>query len=375
MIERARAEAKRRRKRAKRPLPTWTHPLIYGAVRGAAATTQIVGLDTSVRAMRSVGGAFAKLPSNRKRLARAVDNLAWCFPDWSPERRAACAVEAYRHLFSLAVEMSAAPRVIASDGYAAYVEWGRIGEGFRLICSERPALLVTGHCGNWELLGTVLAALGLPMHALYRPLDMKPLDEWAQRSRSARGLVLVDKFGAARSLPRLMRDKAIIGFIADQNAGDGGLFVPFFDRLASAYKTIGLLAMRYRAPVICGHAVRLHGLDGRQDREPGAVPPGFRYRVEINDIIRPEDWDGQPDPLFYITARYRRAIEEMVRVAPEQYLWMHRYWKSRPRHEREGRELPGRLADKIRALPWMDEHAVDRVVERSRRDAREMASR
>ena len=65
----------------------------------------------------------------------------------------------------------------------------------------------------------------------------------------------------------------------------------------------------------------------------------------------------------------------MVRAAPEQYLWMHRIWKSRPRHERQGRAVPNALIDKLRALPWMDEAAVSRVVEDSNRLSHAAAGR
>jgi KDO2-lipid IV(A) lauroyltransferase len=74
--------------------------------------------------------------------------------------------------------------------------------------------------------------------------------------------------------------------------------------------------------------------------------------------------------LFYVTARYRRAIEMQVRRAPDQYLWMHRIWRSRPRFERMNRPFPGSLADKLRTLPWMTEADLEAVKEHSRRDAR-----
>ena len=92
------------------------------------------------------------------------------------------------------------------------------------------------------------------------------------------------------------------------------------------------------------------------------------YRFDIHDVIRPEDWKDAPDPLFYITARYRRSIENMVRTAPEQYFWMHRVWKSRPRHERLRKEFPDNLKRKMLELPWMDEAEVERIVEQSERD-------
>jgi KDO2-lipid IV(A) lauroyltransferase len=95
------------------------------------------------------------------------------------------------------------------------------------------------------------------------------------------------------------------------------------------------------------------------------------YRIAVRDFIEAEECESQPDPLFYITARYRRALEEMVRQAPEQYLWMHRYWKSRPRFEKRGRPAPPALMEKIRQLPWMTEEEAVRIEERSARDALE----
>jgi len=353
-------------RRRKSGPPRWTHPLIYGGARGLAASTQILGVENSIRVLRPLAGWFAGLPSNTKRLERAKGNLRWCFPDWDEQRVHECALEAYRHLFTLGVEVAACPRLIAADGYASFVEIGNVQAGLRQLLSDRPCLLVTGHCGNWELLGATMAVLGFPMHALYRPMDIKPLDDWLLRTRSARGMMLVDKFGAARQLPRLMQERKPVAFIADQNAGDRGLFVPFFNRLASAYKTVGVMAMRYRTPVVCGSARRLSG-----GIDPGASSETqrFRYHIEIDDVIHPEDWNDQPDPLFYITARYRRAIENMVRRSPEQYLWMHRYWKSRPRHERMGKPFPDRLKEKIRELPWMTEEELERLIERSAVDA------
>ena len=310
---------------------------------------------------------------NARRLERAKGNLQWCFPDWDEQRVHECAVEAYRHLFTLGAEVMTSPRLLTADAYASHVQIGSVDAGLDELLEDQPCLLVTGHCGNWELLGATMALLGFPIHALYRPLDIKPLDNWAFRTRAARGIDLVNKFGAAQIVPRLLEEGESIAFIADQNAGDRGLFVPFFNRLASAYKTIGVMAMRYQAPVICGAARRLSGGLASSDTG-GTAPARFRYRIDITDVIRPADWEDQPDPVFYITARYRRAIEQMVREAPEQHLWMHRHWKSRPRHERTGSPFPDRLREKIRALPWITDEDLARIEERSAIDEAEYAA-
>jgi KDO2-lipid IV(A) lauroyltransferase len=94
--------------------------------------------------------------------------------------------------------------------------------------------------------------------------------------------------------------------------------------------------------------------------------------VEVTDTFGPEDWNSQPDPLYYITARYRRAMEMMVRRAPNQYFWMHRIWRSRPAHERLGKPFPNALREKMSQLPWMTDADVAAVVDRSERDARDL---
>lgn len=363
----------RKRKKKKRPMPRWAEGAVYAGVRSAVAVTQIAGVNNSMRAMRSMGGVFAQMPFNRGRLQRAIDNISWCFPHWDAQRVHDHAVEAYRHLFMLAVEMGAAPRLITDDGYAAYVELGDLTDGLMELLSGRPCILVTGHCGNWELLGYTMALLGFPMHALYRPLDLPSLNAWVLESRTRRGLTLVDKFGASRRLPAILEAGAPVGFIADQNAGDRGLFVPFFDRMASAYKAIGLMAMRHNAVVVCGQARRLSGMSAERGDHHGEEARNsqvFRYQIDVLDVIRPEHWADHEDPLFYITARYRRGIEAMVRAAPEQYLWMHRYWKSRPPYEHKGRPIPSKLLDKVAALPWTTPESLRRLVERSERDAK-----
>lgn len=380
-------EPERKRKK-KRKGPSPLDPIVYAGVRGLLACTQIVGETEATRAMRTAGGVFGSLPMNRKRLDRAISNIAWAFPWWSESERNACAIESYRHLFSLIPEVGASPRVITPDAYARHVALGDMTGALQELIADRPVLLITGHCGNWELLGSTLAVLGVPMHALYRPLDMKALDDWAHRTRSAQGLELVDKFGAATKLPKLLQKNHAVGFIADQNAGDRGLFVPFFNRLASAYKTIAVLAIRFNAAVVCGQAFRIAGHPD-ENRPWGAPaspipeqPPfrradryAFQYRIEIQDVIRPEDWHDKEDQTFYITARYRYAIEQMVRRAPEQYLWMHRYWKSRPRHERAGKPFPARLREKLNALEWLSDADVQLIEDRSQIDAAEFAER
>lgn len=367
---------KKRKKRKRRVrLPVWAQPAVTALVEGAVSASTLAGLDRSSAVAGKLGGAFGRMPFNRKRFGRAMDHILEVFPDMPREERADLALQAYRHLFRLAIELTVFPRV-NHDTFWNHIELGDVEQTLDQLREQRPMILITSHAGNWELLGHAMCLIGAPVHAVYRKLDNASLDRWVRETRSRSGLTLVDKFGATIEVPRLLDAGLPVGFIADQNAGDGGLFVPFFGRMTSTYKSIGVLALAHKARIVCGQAVRLSGLSPLSTPQRASVEldRSLRYRLDIVDVIEPEAWADQPDQLFYITARYRRAIEKMVMAAPEQYLWMHRYWKSRPRWEREGKPFPRRIADKLRELPWMSEDDVQRVIERSDRDAADWAA-
>lgn len=342
----------------------------FFALRMLLGIPAVAGVTTSRACAGAMGHAFARARFNRKRMDRALANLRQALPDAGDEVHRDLAARAYQHLFELAMEFVSVPRLISPSTWMNHVELTDIARPLRALLERhaaegRPVCLITGHTGNWEVLGSTVASLGFPLHALYRPLDLAPLDRWVRETRSRRGLMVLDKFGATERLPALLAAREPVGFVADQNAGDKGLFVPFFGRLASTYKSIGLVAIQTNATIVCGQAKRVD--PGQRPRERDACR-GLRYRLDVLDTFGPEDWRDQPDPLFYVTARYRRAIERMVLAAPEQYLWMHRIWKSRPRHELAGKPLPPALRDKLAALPWMTEADVEAVADRSARD-------
>ncbi len=369
------AKPRKRKRKRKFRLPKWAQPAVTALVEGAVSASALAGLDRSSAFAGKLGGAFGRMPFNRKRFVRALDHIGEVFPEMGRRDRERLALEAYRHLFRLAIELTVFPRV-NHDTFWNHIELGDCERFLDMMRDRAPMILITSHAGNWELLGHAMCLIGAPIHAVYRKLDNPSLDRWVRETRSRSGLTLIDKVGASLEVPGHLLAGHPVGFIADQNAGDKGLFVPFFGRMASTYKSIGVLAMSHKAIVVCGHAVRLSGLGpmSTAQRTRVEMDPTLRYRLDVVDVIDPSSWEKHPDPLFYITARYRRAIELMVRSAPEQYLWMHRYWKSRPRWEVEGKPFPPRLIEKMRTLPWMTEADIAHVVARSERDTADWAA-
>ncbi len=345
-------------KRKPGPLRTAVH---LGQYAGARAFSWLFGAfppEQNLRTAGMVADCWAAM--NARRVDRAVQNIRRALPDLPEAEARRIAAESVRYMFrTYMVDAFQLPRLLTAETWQRYVDMSGAKAATSIFLTGRPAIFIAPHAGNWEMLGQIPATLGFKVSALARPLDNPFIWAWALALREQRGMRIVTKFGATDEVTRIIEAGGRIAFIADQNAGEDGTFVPFFGQMASAYKSIGLLAMRYELPIVVSTAIRVGG--------------GFDYRCHTTDVIMPVDWRDFDDPLYYITARYTRAMEQAVMLAPEQYLWMHRRWKSRPKWEREGKPIPERIKTKLRTLPWMDDAQMARLEADAERRGRELA--
>lgn len=319
----------------------------YIAARVAAMALTMFDVESNLHTAGQIGRAMYRW--DRRHRQRCEKNVARALGDLTADEVAEVTRQSFEHFIQLVVEVCHTPREVSVATWGKRCEIKNLAPALRLMNAGKPVIMLTGHLGNWEVLGYLLATLGYEVDAIARPIDNPLINDWLLGIRERQGMRIITKFDATERMLGVLDRGGALAFIADQNAGDKGLFVPFFGRLASTYKSIGLLAMTQEVPIVCGYAHR--------------IGPGFRFEVGTTDIIYPADWADQPDPLYYITARYSRAIETMVRMRPEQYLWMHRRWKSRPRFERQGKAMPKALRHSLEQLPWMDEAGIAQLTE------------
>ncbi len=292
--------------------------LTYLALRLVAMALHCFPVDLNLQTAKLIGTFMFLL--DRRHRERAMGNLRRSFPDLPDSQRRQLARRSMQQLVMLAVEVLFTTRLIRLDTWARYCTLANFPQTLGLLLDRRRGLIMlTGHYGNWEILGYVLATIGFETTSIARPLDNPYVNEWLLGVRERQGQRIIAKTGATSEVTDVLSRCGTVGFIADQNAGSKGIFVDFFGRQASTYKSIGLLAMQYEVPVVIGYARRL----GNR----------FRFELGVQDVIDPADWKDQPDPLRYITQRYTRGIENIVRNDPGQYLWVHRRWKTRPKGE------------------------------------------
>lgn len=295
----------------------WFHlPHALPETRFPARLKSIPGLRWLTGVERGANKLLGKFRDHRN---RAETHIRTSFPDFSEAQVRDTALRSMQQLAMLAVEMLLTPRLLTRWTWARHIRLRKLDDAIRVLLDRRGCIMLTGHYGNWELLGYTLALLGFDIVAVMRPLDNEYLNRFLLDHRERGGLRLLYKKGATQSAHDVIESRGALCFIADQNAGSKGVFVDFFGRKASTYKSIGLLAMEMEVPIICGCARRI----GR----------GFEYEICVDRIIRPHEWRDREGPLQWITQEYSSAMEAAIRVAPEQYLWSHRRWKSRPRGE------------------------------------------
>jgi Kdo2-lipid IVA lauroyltransferase/acyltransferase len=295
--------------------------LQYLGLRVFAMFVHMFSLRANYRTGRLVGNLMFRFDRRHRR--RAVEHLRRSFPDWPERRYQTVARASMRNMVYMGLEFLLTTRLISHGNWRRYVQFEGLGESLRLVLERKSGvILITGHFGNWEVAGYAMAALGFPTISVARRLDNPYIDRYVLGTREQAGQRILDKQGATAVVPGALERKETVCFIADQDAGQTGVFVDFFGRKASTYKAIALMAMQHDAPVVVGY--------GRRLKEQ------FGFEIGTRRIIRPSEWQDKPNPMVWITQEYTRALEEIIREAPEQYLWVHRRWKHRPRGEERG---------------------------------------
>ncbi len=293
--------------------------LQYAALRIVSMALHAWPISMNLALASAAGEVFYIFDVRHRK--RGMHNLRRCFPEKSERELRRLTRESMKQFFRLGVEVMFTTRLIKLDTFAQHIHFGDFKPALDLLLKNHSGLIMlTGHYGNWEVLGYTLATLGFETVSIARPLDNPYISNYVFGIREARGQKIVAKKGATPEVTAALERGGFVGLVADQNAGPKGLFVDFFGRKASTHKSIGILAMEYHVPVVIGYARRI----GHNQ---------FTFEVGTQDIIYPADWAQQDDPLIYITQRYTKAIEDFVRKDPGQYLWIHRRWKTRPKGE------------------------------------------
>lgn len=261
---------------------------------------------------RALGGLWADL--DRRHVRIALDNLRRAYPHWSEERLVRTALGVYRHFGQVVIDLLWM-QGRGLDEILALVDVEGREHAEAATADGRAALMLTGHFGNWELAGVVQGRLLGPIGVVARPLDNPALDARLCAFRAKSGNTVIYKRHALGQVLQSLRGGRSVAILIDQNVHEGGLFVDFFGRPAATTTVAAALVLKTGCAVLPGF------LSLRRDG---------RYLMKYQPPIR---WEGTGDrraDIASLTQRLSLVIEEAVREAPEQWLWLHRRWKAQP---------------------------------------------
>jgi KDO2-lipid IV(A) lauroyltransferase len=236
-------------------------------------------------------------------------NISAAFPSIPPRGIHQLTARVYRHFGTVAVSFVSVPRLRPQD----VGQWIHV-KGFEVLDEAlalgKGAIVCSGHLGNWEIMGAIMARCGYPVTFVVTSQRNHLVEDMIDRYRMAAGIEIYKRADAVRGVLSALKRNRLVAILIDQDAHQEGAFVPFFGRLASTPRGPAVFHLRSGSPLIFAESHRL---------------PKDQYQI----IISRFNTDGLTDA-DQITAGMTAILEGAIRNTPEQWLWMHRRWKSLP---------------------------------------------
>jgi KDO2-lipid IV(A) lauroyltransferase len=263
-------------------------------------------------------GALARiiLPHLRQ---HAEINLELAFPDLSEDERRRIERGSFRNLGRLLGEVSQFPR-LDRDNISSIVVYEGLENYLNAKAQGRGVILLTGHIGAWELSVYAHSIYGYPMSFLARRVDNPLVERLAENQRARYGNRIIDKKNSVREVLKTLKSGGVVGILADLNSSrEEGVFCDFFGVPACTTAGVATLALRTGALVLPGYlvwdeAARIH-------------------RLHFEPPIETINTGNQKEDVQVNTERYTKTLETIIRRHPDQWLWIHRRWRTRPEGE------------------------------------------
>jgi Kdo2-lipid IVA lauroyltransferase/acyltransferase len=293
----------------------WRFRLEAALAAGVSALVRPLPRGAARAIGRGLGRVWARLDS--RHLAIAADNLRRAFPAWSHEQVERTARAVYVHFAQVMLELLWMPGR-SREQVMSFVDGFGVEAAARAETSGRGYIFVCAHFGNWEIHGISHAwRTGRPFGVIARPLDNPALDTRLCAVRTMSGHSVIYKRRALQQVLKLLREGKGVAILIDQNVQeDDGIFVDFFGRKAATTTVAAALAVKTGAWLIPSYA---------------ELQPDGRYHAVCEP---PLEWTPSGDrdrDVAGLTQQLTTVIEGWIRRRPEQWLWMHRRWKTQPR--------------------------------------------
>lgn len=292
--------------------------LEYAAAKSVISFFGVLPRNAGIWFGISTGGLAYQLLGKLRRTGQR--NLELAFPDKSAAERTQILKAAFRNLGRVMATVSKFGELNAgniSDFIEYNVDPAYLAAFEKIKTNGRGRILLGGHIGNWELQAFSYSVSFEQISFLARKMDNPRIEKMILDIRTRLGNKQIDKINSATQIMRVLRSGGTIGVLADVNSHPKeGVFVPFFGIPACTASGIALLAIRANAVIVPAFAI--------WDETRG------KYFMAYDRIIEPVNSGDRKRDIEETTALFVAATERIIRAYPEQWIWIHRRWKTRP---------------------------------------------
>jgi KDO2-lipid IV(A) lauroyltransferase len=273
--------------------------------------------------MLALGRLLGKLTFSILRIRRrvALENLAHAFPEKPAAELKTIARRSYEKFGMMMLEYLRLPKLSENElreriSFAMPKEQNPYEQALAL---GKGAICMTGHFGNWEYMGALVALLQYPMVYLYQEQNNPYVAALIRDTRTKMNMPSIPRGAALRGILKALREKKFVAILADQDAGSNGIFVDFLGRPASTGRGPAAFVLKTQAPIVFCVAIR---------------EPNGRHRVEAELLTFDLSQNGpalsEEEKLKFVTQAWTRVLEKYIRQYPDHWFWMHRRWKTKP---------------------------------------------
>lgn len=288
------------------------------AVRSLLGAIGALPLETSMRFGKAVGRFLAKRFPKLQSAARR--NLEIALPELSAEEKEKIVRGTFESLGRHLGFVSHFRKFKHEDIRNLIEVVGKEEHFDKAFATGRGVLFFTGHFGSWEVFNLLAPAFGYGMNILVRRIDNSLVENFVDKMRTRFGSVTLDKTKSARKMFRVLENGEILGILADLNAQEKeGVFVDFFGVPASTTTSIAKLALKTGAVMLPAFAVWEESKN--------------KYVVYLEPPIEYEKTENPDKDIKNLTQKITKMVEKYVRKYPEQWLWIHKRWNTRPKGE------------------------------------------
>jgi Kdo2-lipid IVA lauroyltransferase/acyltransferase len=279
---------------------------------GFSKLIMILPLSCALAVGRLLGKFIFSVLKIRRQVA--IENLSACFPDRTAAEIKEIACNTFINFACNIIEFMRMPK--ASPDFLArkvnFINEHLMQEAF---AKKSGTLCLSGHFGNWEIMAAAIQAKGYQMVVIARDQRNMLVNDLINQHRKATGIETIQLGIAIRGVLKALRENKFVAMLGDQDAHADGVFVDFLGRLSSTAPGIAQFALRTRAPIIFGAAVR-----GKNGCHTIYLQP-----IQYDDLT-----DSSSENIRILTQRHARALEECVRKWPDHWFWLHKRWKTAP---------------------------------------------